>query len=208
MQISKLYETKLECSSYNVNIDSTDTTVTLTLVDFNGSPVTNTAVTLKADKGYFTKAVGKTTTNYTDASATKSINVTTDNYGKVVATWTASEWGLCTFSANNTTVQVLIKGYRTYSNNRYTIYHDEKMCHMQFSHNYTDEFPSRDEWSDFSSVVTVPSELSPDNLVVITTSFYNFYHLIRASGVMAWKNKTGAKITPGDVQFSVSWKKA
>ena len=90
MQISKLYETKLECSSYNVNIDSTDTTVTLTLVDFNGSPVTNTAVTLKADKGYFTKAVGKTTTTYTDASATKTINATTDNNGKVVATWTAS----------------------------------------------------------------------------------------------------------------------
>ena len=120
MQISKLYETKLECSSYNVTIDSTDTTVTLTLVDFNGSPVTNTAVTLKADKGYFTKAVGKTTTTYTDASATKTINATTDNNGKVVATWTASEWGLCTFSANNINSQIIVKGWRKIYNSNNT----------------------------------------------------------------------------------------
>ena len=175
MQISKLYETKLECSSYNVNIDSTDTTVTLTLVDFNGSPVTNTAVTLKADKGYFTKAVGKTTTTYTAASATKTINATTDNNGKVVATWTASEWGLCTFSANNTTIQIHSNGFRevTPTGEQYCqvwINKTTRTIKVKGARNITVSSSNKDNFIQYSSGQIISNEYYPETHVYSPTS--------------------------------------
>ena len=185
MQISKLYETKLECSSYNVNIDSTDTTVTLTLVDFNGSPVTNTAVTLKADKGYFTKAVGKTTTTYTDASATKTINATTDNNGKVVATWTASEWGLCTFSANNSTIQCLVKGMKkikTSTNNVLRLYRNDNVMTLACISNSDDVYFAKDDWVTYSEGF-IPSDLVPrSSLVATNTEAMDCFWLINYQG--------------------------
>lgn len=191
MQISKLYETKLECSSYNVTIDSTDTTVTLTLVDFNGSPVTNTAVTLKADKGYFTKAVGKTTTTYTDASATKTINATTDNNGKVVATWTASEWGLCTFSANNNNTQVNITGWKVvYSSSdgtvRVSLYEDNFFLKVS-SHPLS--INANSEWQDDAIGCQLLVSPKPDGDYYSLTAWVDsIYCRFTHDGVLQFKN--------------------
>ena len=109
MQITDLYQTKITCSTYNADIDSTNTVITVKLVDFNGAAVTNKSVTLTCDKGYFNKN-GSTTISGT---TTKSITATTNSSGEITATWTASEWGLCTFSANNNTVQVNVTGWKT-----------------------------------------------------------------------------------------------
>lgn len=109
MIISDLYQTKIEASNYNVNIDSTDTVITVSLIDFNGNAVTGKSVTLACDKGYFNKN-GSTTISGT---TTKSITATTDSNGKITATWTASEWELCTFTANSTSIQVNVHGWRT-----------------------------------------------------------------------------------------------
>jgi len=110
--LSDIYQTKIEASNYNVSIDSTDNVITVTLLDFNNQPVTNKSVTLTCDKGYFTK---KGSTNIS-GKTTKSVSVNTDSNGKITATWTASEWGLCTFSANSNKVQINVKGCRTSSN--------------------------------------------------------------------------------------------
>ena len=108
MIISDMYQTKIEASNYNANIDSTNNVITVTLLDFNNQPVTNKSVTLSCDKGYFTKK-GSTSISGT---TTKSVTVNTDSNGKITATWTASEWGLCTFSANNNKVQINVKGWK------------------------------------------------------------------------------------------------
>jgi len=108
MQISDLYQTKITCSTYNANIDSTDTVITVKLIDFNGAAVTNKSVTLTCDKGYFNKN-GSTSISGT---TTKSITATTNSSGEITATWTASEWGLCTFSANSTKSSVKIRGFK------------------------------------------------------------------------------------------------
>ena len=104
MQITDLYQTKITCSTYNANIDSTDTVITVKLIDFNGAAVTNKSVTLTCDKGYFNKN-GSTPISGT---STKSITATTDSSGEITATWTASEWGLCTFSTNTTNTQIKV----------------------------------------------------------------------------------------------------
>ena len=202
MQISKLYETKLECSSYNVNIDSTDTTVTLTLVDFNGSPVTNTEVTLKADKGYFTKAVGKTTTTYTDASATKTINATTDNNGKVVATWTASEWGLCTFSANNGNVQSNVQGWkRIYSNTSgtVTLYRNQDLFRLR-GDDHSVSLTSSNAWQDRMSFAEY---FKPDTIYYSITSYTNtIFCRILSSGQFQMKNTSGSSFN-NPISFAI-----
>lgn len=108
MQITDLYQTKITCSTYNANIDSTDTVITVKLIDFNGNAVTNKSVTLTCDKGYFNKK-GSTSISGT---TTKSITLTTNSSGEITGTWTASEWGLCTFSTNTVKAQVNIKGYK------------------------------------------------------------------------------------------------
>ena len=202
MQISKLYETKLECSSYNVTIDSTDTTVTLTLVDFNGSPVTNTAVTLKADKGYFTKAVGKTTTTYTDASATKTINATTDNNGKVVATWTASEWGLCTFSANNGNVQSNVQGWkRIYSNTSgtVTLYRNHDLFRLR-GDDHSVSLTSSNTWQDRMSFAEY---FKPDTIYYSITSYTNtIFCRILSSGQFQMKNTSGSSFN-NPISFAI-----
>ncbi|WP_405282122.1 hypothetical protein [Methanobrevibacter sp.] len=85
------------------------------------------------------------------------------------------------------------------------------MCHMAFNYDYgTTSFPVRDDWSDFSvaAVPTTPDNLTPEQFVNIPTTRANFYHLIRPSGIIAWKNKsTGTLSDVGPVKFSVSWKR-
>lgn len=108
MQINDLYQTKITCSTYNANIDSTDTVITVKLVDFNGAAVTGKSVTLTCDKGYF----NKNGSSAISGTTTKSISGTTNSSGEITATWTASEWGLCTFSANSSNIQVNTTGWK------------------------------------------------------------------------------------------------
>ena len=207
MQISKLYETKLECSSYNVNIGSTDTTVTLTLVDFNGSPVTNTAVTLKADNGYFTKAVGKTTTTYTDASATKTINATTDNNGKVVATWTASEWGLCTFSANNNSIQTRTKGYKLHTDSRFKIRYNEDIVIFEMNWQLTTDLNNNGSWNTLTSI-SIPEDLRPPDVRAITAlNYHDVTFVIETDGTAKYYNNQSAKVQSPLLNFNLMWRK-
>ena len=109
-------------------------------------------------------------------------------------------------------MQVLITGYRTYTSTRYTIYYDDKMCHMVFSYDYgTTSFTPRSEWSDFNDNVSVPSspvDLRPMSIITIPTSRANFYHLIRPEGQIAWKNLASSSLSDIKVlEFTVSWKR-
>ena len=129
MQINDLYQTKITCSTYNATIDSANTIVTVRLVDFNGNSVTNKSVTLTCDKGYFNKN-GSTSISGT---TTKSITATTNGSGEITATWTASEWGLCTFSANTSNIQVKVTGWKlinSYASSKVKLYTNDEMVHI------------------------------------------------------------------------------
>lgn len=115
MIINDLYQTRIDItkgtsgsSYYNVGLDATDVTVTVLLVDFNNNPVGGKNVTLSVTKGYFTKNGDKTL----GGTSYKSISATTDSLGKITATYTASERGLITFSANNTTISIEVTGWK------------------------------------------------------------------------------------------------
>ena len=163
MQITDLYQTKITCSTYNANIDSTDTVITVKLIDFNGNAVTNKSVTLTCDKGYFNKK-GSTSISGT---TTKSITLTTNSSGEITGTWTASEWGLCTFSTSNSSqpahIQVNVTGWRIHTNNSdYTFLYNHELCELRV-HIASTSIPTSP--TDFGGF-TVPTGYRPATPVV------------------------------------------
>ena len=108
--------TKIVASDYNPNIDST-ITVTVTVKDVYDDPVENESVQVTCNIGKFTKLNGST------ISDTQSVTGNTDSNGQFALTYTCSEWGLATFSANNVKIQINVGGYRTTNPHQYyTVY--------------------------------------------------------------------------------------
>ena len=105
MIISDLYKTEISANKYNVGLGATDVTLTVKLKDFNNANITAKTVTVDCDKGYFTSNNG--TSNGINGTSTKSISLDITN-GTGTLTWTASETGLCTFSVNDTKIQILV----------------------------------------------------------------------------------------------------
>ena len=106
MIIKKLYETNISINQYEAPLN-TSLDVTVKLVDFNGENVTGTSVKLTVDKGYISRVVGETVSDYTNTT-TKNVTMNTDANGEIKVTYHANTSGLVTFSANNTKVHCYI----------------------------------------------------------------------------------------------------
>ena len=118
--------TSIECSDYNPDIDDS-ITVTITVTDVYGDAVSGESVLVTASDGNFTQLNGS---NITNAS---SVTGTTNSSGQFTLTYACSEWGLITFSANNTNTQVNVTGWKqvattTVSGVTYTCYVDGNGC--------------------------------------------------------------------------------
>ena len=97
--------TSIECSDYNPDIDDS-ITVTITVTDVYGDAVSGESVLVTASDGNFTQLNGS---NITNAS---SVTGTTNSSGQFTLTYACSEWGLITFTANNTSTQVRVSGWK------------------------------------------------------------------------------------------------
>ena len=97
--------TSITASEYNPKIDST-VTLTVTVKDVYNRPVVGDEVAVTASEGNFTKLNGSGIT------AASTVTGTTDSNGEFTLTYTCSEWGLVTFSANNRAIQVHVTGWR------------------------------------------------------------------------------------------------
>lgn len=97
--------TSLRVSDYNPNIDST-VTLTVTVKDVYNRPVVGDEVAVTASEGNFIKLNGSGIT------AASTVTGTTDSNGEFTLTYACSEWGLVTFSANKTSTQVNVTGWR------------------------------------------------------------------------------------------------
>lgn len=160
MIISDFYQTRIEASNYNVNIDSTDTVITVTLIDFNGTAVTGKSVTLTCDRGYFNKN-GSTAISGT---TTKSITATTDSNGKITATWTASEWGLATFSTSNSQqpaqTQIRVTGWKqAFSDGSYTVRYNE--THVEAKVHIANSVTCNPTGSAWGEILPASPDLTP-----------------------------------------------
>lgn len=102
---SSYYVTSLTSSSYNATIDGT-VTVTVNLKDVYGDNVNGASVTVTCSSGTFTQLNGSNIT------AAASVTGTTNASGTFTLTYKCSEWGLITFTANQTTTQIRVTGWK------------------------------------------------------------------------------------------------
>ena len=104
--ITDLYNYSISCSNYNPTID-TDISVTVKVTNQAGNPV-----------------VGHTVSILKNNSSWKS--GTTGSNGEFTTTYTCSEWGLTTFSANTMYNQIKVTGFKKVLNNiTYKLWVDE-----------------------------------------------------------------------------------
>jgi len=104
--LGRNYEiTNIECSDYNPSIDG-NITVTITVTDVFGDAISNESVTVTASEGNFTQLNG------TSITAAATVTATTNISGQFTLTYNCSVWGLITFSANTTSNQIRVKGWR------------------------------------------------------------------------------------------------
>ena len=119
--------TSIECSDYNPSIDST-ITVTISVNDVYGDAISNESVTVTASEGNFTQLNGSSIT------AAATVTATTNIDGQFTLTYTCSEWGLATFSANNSNIQIKVTGVKTIiitSNITLYVNGDSRTCTMR-----------------------------------------------------------------------------
>ena len=112
MIITDLYQTQIDTVNHEVFVGTSNIEVSVKLVDFNGYGVAGKEVQLSVNKGYFTECTGKTTQTFSNTS-TKTVTAISDNSGKIVAKYTASESGFATFTANNMKMAISVTKWTT-----------------------------------------------------------------------------------------------
>lgn len=147
----------IACSSYNPTIDGT-VTVTVTVKDVYGDAVSGEEVTVTASEGNFTAYNGSSITGAASHTGT------TDSNGQFTLTYTASVWGLITFTANNTTVQIRVKGFKSQNMWNGTLYYDDEKAMLVLNWQGSGTY-NTSTWTDSGAFDAVPSSLRPKQYV-------------------------------------------
>ena len=147
--ITDLYNYSISCSNYNPTID-TDISVTVKVTNQAGNPV-----------------VGHTVSILKNNSSWKS--GTTGSNGEFTTTYTCSEWGLITFSANNRSTQVNVIGFkRVLYNTTYALWVDESQHLAQLRCSRTNITITNGECFKYSDFI-IPAKYRPplDSIALI-----------------------------------------
>ena len=157
-QITNLYDYQITASSYNVNIDS-NVNITVKVTNrATGRPVTGVTVPVLKN-------------NSTWKSGTTGVN------GTFSLSYTADTWGLVTFSANNSSIQVKVGGWQS----RGTIATGVKLyvngeTRIAMVNGVNLSLPAR---SAEHSIAEIPSEYAPIEGTVTGTTFSSQNVLVR-----------------------------
>ena len=155
--------TNIEASDYNPSIDG-NITVTITVNDVYGDAVSGESVLVTASAGNFTKYNGSTITG------ASSYTGTTNSSGQFTLTYTCSEWGLITFSANNTNIQVTVIGFKSQSMWNGTLYYDNEKVQYVLTYSASGTY-SQSTWTDSQAFDVVPSSLRPQRPVYSSVGY-------------------------------------
>lgn len=181
--ITDLYNYSISCSNYNPTID-TDISVTVKVTNQAGNPV-----------------VGHTVSILKNNSSWKS--GTTGSNGEFTTTYTCSEWGLITFSANTVNKQILVKGYKTIKNDsgiRVRVNGDSVECRIVISSTtFTTSF------TQFTGQ-TIPEGYRPNTTITMPSySNTNLLVAVQPNGNIMRRSMTGSNYT-GACDCLLTWK--
>ena len=175
--------TNIKCSDYNPSIDG-NITVTITVNDVYGDSVEGENVTVTATEGTFTQLDGSSIT------AAATVTGTTNSSGQFTLTYTCSEWGLITFSANNNYAQIKVKGWRTKASiNEYTLRRNEEFAHLIIS---KDSQSISGNWTTIINITY--SDYLPEEPVYVAGTNNTLYR-INSSGNVAVARLSGSATT-------------
>ena len=187
--------TNIECSDYNPSIDG-NITVTITVTDVYGDAISGESVTVTASEGTFTQLNGS------DITSASSVTGTTNSSGQFTLTYSCTEWGLITFTANNKTVQCNVTGFREIQSNiTYHLYVDESQRLAQIRVNRSNVTITNGDsfhYDDFE----IPSNYRPptNSAVNIGRSIPGVINYIWATGAVGIYNN-GSTMTGVNINF-------
>ena len=194
--------TKIVASDYNPNIDST-ITVTVTVKDVYDDPVENESVQVTCNIGKFTKLNGST------ISDTQSVTGNTDSNGQFTLTYTCSEWGLATFSANNRSTQFNVTGWKevwrnTISDPKIQVFRNADHCRLKFTGYAASNMTTT--WVQYGSAAFL-NDWKPDQAIAFIGYDYTFLLRVTDDGKLQWRTVTGTlsnKNLYGQYEWSIA----
>ena len=191
--------TNISSSNYNPLIDGT-VTLTVTVKDVYGDNVSGESVTVTCSAGTFTALNGSSIT------ATTSATGTTNSSGQFTLTYTCGNWGLITISANNTSVQLNVDGWRYVegtSTSNYSFLRNK--THGRFLlKGYSRSSSKNDSWENFGSG-TYAQSIRPSASVFFMNTGANVYFYIDNNGNVKWRSASGTLAANTSLYGSVEW---
>lgn len=183
---SNYYVTSIVSSNYNPQIDGT-VTLTVTVKDVYGDNVNGESVTVSCSAGTFTAVNGSSITAATSATGT------TNSSGQFTLTYTCGNWGLITITANNTSIQLNVDGWkyvRGDSSSNYAFLRNK--THARFllrgwSYGYSKD----SDWANFGTG-NYAANMRPNATVMMMNSSANAYFYIDGSGNVKWRAISGS----------------
>ena len=194
--------TNITASNYNPQIDST-VTVTVTVTDVYGDPVANKYVTTTCNIGKFTKLNNQT------ISDTQSVTTQTDSNGEISLTYTGSEWGLVTFSANNYHDQINVAGWKevwrnTSSDPKIQVFRNADHCRLKFSAYTVSSMNTT--FTQYGSTNFLDN-WKPSQAILFIGYDYTFLIRVGDDGKLYWRTVTGTlsnKNLYGQYEWSIA----
>lgn len=180
--------TSVECSDYNPSIDST-ITVTVSVDDVYGDAVSGESVTVTVSEGNFTQLNGS------DITGASSVTGTTNSSGEFTLTYSCTQWGLITFTANNKSTQVSVTGWKqvqSLSNDRVFVHTDGKNAKIRIGGTFSTS-TSAGEYT----LATINSAYKPDgnyvtNYTTQTLDYFPVYLGYNNNVVHLYKKSTSS----------------
>ena len=187
--------TNIECSDYNPQIDG-NITVTITVTDVFGDAISNESVTVTASEGNFTQLNGSSIT------AAATVTATTNSSGQFTLTYNCTEWGLITFVANNTSIQIRVTGFKVVTSTNQTYYTGEDIVHLYI--NTSGSLTATTSWKDFGTVVGQSSR--PSANIQFMEQFGSVILRVKTDGVLQYRSITGSNVSMTGIVAYANWK--
>lgn len=189
--------TSISASDYNPTIDGT-VTLTVTVKDVYGDPISGEEVGVTCSGGSFTGYNGDSITSTQDYTGT------TNASGQFTLTYSCTVWGLITILAGNSSTQLRVGGWKTITLTNGTLYvnGETRTCELHYSK--TDvAFSSADTWTFVETVSQIANYPPVDNNNYYISANPNILTRVYASGsIQARSTVTSGGAT---VQFNAMW---
>lgn len=189
--------TSISASDYNPTIDGT-VTLTVTVKDVYGDPISGEEVEVTCSGGSFTGYNGDSITSTQDYTGT------TNASGQFTLTYSCTVWGLITILAGNSSTQLRVGGWKTITLTNGTLYvnGETRVCELHYSKANV-AFSSADTWTFVETVSQIANYPPVDNNNYYISANPNILTRVYASGsIQARSTVVSGGAT---VQFNAIW---